>query len=77
MGNMKRVVCPKIPPNPTEARKEVGQVVYASDEGAPLVSDGRSVAVCPFKPFRIWVSAQIRLVRLQISALIRRSRTGQ
>ena len=40
-GNMKRVVCPKIPPNPTNVNKDISQVLQISDEAAPVVGDGK------------------------------------
>jgi hypothetical protein len=52
-GDMERVVCSEIPPNPTNAKKEVGQVIQVSDEGAPVAGDRGVVAVRAFRPLLI------------------------
>ena len=52
-GYLKWVVCPKIPPNPTNTKKDIGQVVQVSDEGGPVVGDRIYVTVRTLRPFLI------------------------
>jgi len=51
--DMKRVVCPKIPPNPTNAEKDVGQVIQVSDDGAPVLGDWGYVPIRALRPFLV------------------------
>jgi hypothetical protein len=53
MGDTERVVCSEIPPNPTNAKKYVGQVGQVSDESAPVVGDRGVAVVRAFRPFLI------------------------